>query len=187
MKEQDFLFIGPQAAGKTCIMNALLEKDIPKDHWATDKTEDKRGFFSKTTLCEIGGKEINDDELKDALSKAKHICLVFNGPELLEEVKEWQKGGINTSFITYWYRFSRGIRKNRNIWYIATHKDKYYGKDLAGDIKAAINDANEEYHKLCDHLEPRYIFHDSMNGSLFAINALNSDEVIDVYHKIKKQ
>lgn len=61
MKEQDFLFIGPQAAGKTCIMNALLEKDIPKDHWATDKTEDKRGFFSKTTLCEIGGKLTSDD------------------------------------------------------------------------------------------------------------------------------
>lgn len=202
MGKLDFLFLGPQGTGKTCIMNILKEKSIPSTYLASGTVFDKRGtvipFVPKTSLCEVGGFHSLDKDRISNIHGAKNICFVINGPEFLEEVRNWKNGGINSSFLTHWYRIILGERQKQDkktkdkekvghIWIIATHNDIYQGGNLDNEIKNAIKVANEKYlEEVTGSGAPRYIFHDALNGAFFAINATNKDEVLDVYHKIKK-
>lgn len=191
-KESDFLFVGPMAAGKTCIMKALSGGTAPDFHLQSGIEKGKRGFIvNPKKLYEIGGRQINNHVIIDYMRSTKNICFVFNGIELLGELNNWEKGGINTSFLTHWYRESRKIEdsgsKNCHIWFIATHKDEYKGDDMVKDIIQATHIANDKYKEIAGSSSKRYIYHDSLNGALFAVNAMKKSDVIDIYCKIKSK
>lgn len=199
MGKLDFLFLGPQGTGKTCIMNILLEKNIPSTHLASSTVSAKRGHLNPTSLCEVGGFHLLDRDRFNKIHGAKNICFVINGPELLKEVQKWKTGSENSSFLTHWYRIIANEKLKQDektkkesqigqVWIIATHNDMYEGNDLASDIKNAIKSANEEYgNEGLGNGALRYNFHDVLNGAFFTLNATNREEVLDVYHKIKNK
>ena len=94
--------------------------------------------------------------------------------------------GKNTSFCK---KICSELEKDANIWFIATHKDKFLdklpGEDLVASIQRALEDANVSYGNLFPNMAKRYHpFSKLMEGRLFAVNALNEDEVKDLFGKI---
>lgn len=166
-------------------MAALKQKHAPQVHVQTWVDECVRGTLKRTRLCEIGGYRNLDNERAECIQNDTNICFVFNGPQLLTDVRSWQQGGETTSFLSHWYKIIQSQSAGR-IWFIATYNDEYSGQNLVSDILQAIESANRAYREVAGAASKRYAFHDAMRGSLFAINAMNAKEVIDVYHIITR-
>ena len=183
-KKYDLILIGPQIAGKTALLRTLLGEE-PSEHYATQSNGEGKTigrWFKKLFVLDAGGKFNEFEKYSLWCKEAKKIIFVFNGCEMLEEVQNFEKAGKNTSFCR---RVCSDLEKDANICFVATHKDSYQGKNLVGEIHQSIEKANETYGEQFPNLSKRYHpFSKMMNGRLFAVNALNKDEVKVLFEKI---
>lgn len=192
-KKYDLILIGPQIAGKTALLRTLQGEE-PSEHYATQSNGegktigswfDKINPFHKNIFVLDAGGKFNEFEKYSLWCKeAKKIVFVFNGCEMLEEVLTFESAGKNTSFCR---RVCSDLEKDKdaNICFVATHKDLYQGKNLVSEIQQSIEKANKTYGEQFPNLSKRYHpFSKMMNGRLFAVNALDKDEVKVLFEKI---
>lgn len=195
MKKFDLILIGPQMAGKTALLRTFQKKE-PIEHTATQSNGEytkvsfgnwfHRNLGKDMIVLDAGGKDCEREKYPLWCKEATTILFVFNGCEMLDEVKYFGLPGKNTSFCK---KICSELEKDADIWFIATHKDKFLdkspGEDLVASIQRALEDANISYGNLFPNMAKRYHpFSKLMKGRLFAVNALNEDEVKDLFGKI---
>lgn len=189
MSKKKILLIGPQCTGKTCIIKILNGDAAPTEHIQTleQKTIRKGGLvFTKKEITEIGStQQIPERERKDGILCSDAIVFVFNGIEILNEMKNWQNGGETTSFLRNYFNFAMEKKFTKRIYFVATHKDQC--NEMRSKILNYAEKANHEYVKFSGG-SPRYNFYQEMaGGNLFPIDARDEKDVNDLYEIIVKQ
>lgn len=192
-KKYDIILIGPQMGGKTALLRTL-KGEKPQEHMATQSNGEPKkvslgNFFKRINpfhkdkvILDAGGKYNEFEKYSSWCKETKMIVYVFNGCELLNEIKNYANPGKNTSFCR---RVCAGLDNEANICFVATHQDLYQGEDMVGSIQRALEKANEEYGKVFPNLTKRYHpFSKLMNGRLFSVNALDAKEVMELFDKI---
>jgi GTPase SAR1 family protein len=190
-KKYDIILIGPQMAGKTALLNSLqgrktLEYIATQSNGEATKVSMgdwwKRNFGADKKILDTGGKFNEFEKYTEWCKESQIIVFVFNGCELLEEVKDFGLPGKNTSFCR---RICVDLEKDANVCFVATHKDLFQGTDMGSSILQAIEKSNNDYGLLFPNMTKRYYpFSELMIGRLFSANALNENEVKDLFKKI---
>ena len=191
-KKYDLILIGPRMAGKTALLRTI-KGEQPQEHIATQSNGEgkkismgnwlKRNFGSDTIILDTGSKYNEFERYTEWCQQAKTIVFVFNGCEFLDELKNYNSPGKNTSFCR---RICSEIEKdkNANICFVATHQDIFKG-NIVGPIQESMENANKEYEYQFPNMSKRYHpFSDMMQGRLFGVNALNTEEVKELFNKI---
>ena len=194
----DILLFGPQAAGKTQLYYSLrgLSYEDPRQTGQEDYTVKKDTIFgklgfSKYTIHEIGGKDIylnNKGFLNQEFGSNTKILFVFNGIDLIEELKNYKQGGYISSILRCYVMpaLAEDVDKScqRDIFFIATHEDEYDGEemDMGTEIFTCLEKANEEYRKVANGT--RYPFKKLLRGNLFCVNATDSAQVCKIFKNI---
>lgn len=197
----DILLFGPHAAGKTQIYYSLQGMEYT-DPLQTDQEEysiKKDGIFgwiglSSYSIQEIGGKDIylyDKKYLNQIFKLNTKLVFVFNGNDLIEELKNYHQGGRISSLIRCFvtpalYENESDDDFRRDIMFIATHEDEYQGseKDMETEIFTCLEKANEDYRKIANGI--RYPFKKLLRGNLFCIDATDSKQVSRVFNQINK-
>lgn len=188
-KKYDIILIGPKMAGKTALLRSLQGKE-PQEYIATQSNGEgttvgnwwKRNIGAGKKILDAGGRFNEFETYTKWCKESKIIVFVFNGCELLDEVKYYGCPGKNTSFCR---RVCVDLEKEANICFIATHKDLFQGTNMESSIHQALEKANNDYGQLFPNMTKRYNpFSDLMQGRLFAVNALDENEVKDLFNKI---
>ena len=195
----DILLFGPSAAGKTQLYHSLqgLDYNNPQQTDQGDYKVKKNNFFgwiglSKYTIHEIGGKDLylyNKDFLHDAFWSNSKLVFVFNGNDLIEELKNYKQGGYICSLLRCYVMPALNEKEadldcQQDIIFIATHEDEYEGPgmDMKTEIFNCLEKANEEYRKVANGT--RYPFKKLLRGNLFCVNATDSMQVGKVFDNI---
>ena len=197
MSKSDMIFVGPQAAGKTTLFQVIqgnmppqkYEATISNGEAVTIRTSAKPIFFGwfngKISVIDAGGKPSEFNNYKKWCQNAKRIIIVFNGVELLNEVKNCKEGGETTSFCRMLLSQLHDISTS-NLFFVATHADWYKGNGtMCDEIKNRIKQANEEYATLFN--SKRYPMIIDMFGRLYEVNATNQESVQNVFSSILNQ
>ena len=179
-KECDFLFVGPQGAGKTTIYERLLGNNIPEEYKATQNNDTVKrtgwfgwGLIGGPILADLGGIEQQINVYKDWLPLAKHVLFVFDGNEFIKELLNYQESGKISAMLKHDV-FRKASKKILNISFIATHADEYEGNtSMKEEIIQGLNIANEEYKKIAN--ADRYDFTSLFYGRLYCIDAIHDD------------
>lgn len=195
-KENDMIFIGPQAAGKTTILKVLGGDVAPTRHEATIsngkptqiKTSARRKFFGlirgKVSVIDAGGKQSEFRNYQEWCNNAEKVIIVFNGVELLNEIEDYKEGGETSSFLKMVLSQLEEIDAS-DLYFIATHADLYRGGgSLQEAIQQRINRVNEDYVSLFN--TKRYPMISQMRGCLFEVNATDPNSVEGVFSSILK-
>lgn len=191
----DFLLFGPQGAGKTQLYYSLqgLDYNDPQQTRQADYKVKKDNLFgrfglSKYTIHEIGGKSMSlyDKELlHPAFVSNSKLVFVFNGNELINELKNYKQGGLISALLKcYVMPALIDLNRQQDIFFIATHEDEYYGteKDMGTEIFNCLEKANEEYRKVANGT--RYPFKNLLRGNLFCVDATDSAQVSKIFKDI---
>ncbi len=198
----DILLFGPQNSGKTQLYYSLKGEEY-SDPQQTDRDEykvNKNGLlgwmgFSNYSIYEIGGKDLflsNKEFLHNSFMSNDRLIFVFNGNELIDEIKNYKQGGyissmLRCSIMPVLDKINAAAPNNpRDITFIATHEDEYEGtaRDMGTEIYARLEEANEKYLKEANG--ERYPFKKIMRGNLFCLDATDSDQVKKVFKHINK-
>ena len=195
----DFLLFGPHAAGKTQLYHSLqgLDYNDPQQTSQADykvKKDTLWGWIglSKFTIHEIGGKDIylyDKEFLHQAFMSNSKLVFVFNGNDLIDELKNYKQGGqISALLKCYVMPALMGkdddLNCEQDIIFIATHEDEYYGteRDMETEIFTCLEKANEEYRKVANGT--RYPFKKLLRGNLFCVDATDSAQVSKIFKNI---
>lgn len=196
MSKSDMIFVGPQAAGKTTLLQVLQGKEPPQKYEATISNGEATtirtiakpifwGWFNgKTSVIDAGGKTTEFNNYKNWCQKASRIIVVFNGIELLDEVENCEKGGETTSFCKMLLSQLHEIDAS-NLFFVATHADWYKGNNMCDEIKRRIKQANDEYYASFN--SKRYPMISDMLGRLYEVNATDQASVKNVFSSILNQ
>lgn len=197
-KQNDMIFIGPQAGGKTTLFQVLQGKEPPKVHTATISNGEPAtirtiaipkflGLINgKISVIDAGGKPTEFNNYKNWCQKAERIVIVFNGIKLLEEVEKCKEGGETTSFCKMSLSQLHEIGVS-NLYFVATHADQYSGRDgMCEEIQKRIKQANEEYTSLFSSSK-RYPMFSDILGRLYEVNATDPISVKKVFNSILSQ
>ena len=191
----DILLFGPHAAGKTQLYYSLRNKyySDPQQTGQADYKVNRDGIvgwlgLSKYTIHEIGGKDIylyDQTFLHQAFWENSKLIFVFNGNDLIEELRNYKQGGMISALLRC-YVMPALMDMDRQLIFIATHEDKYYSqeRDMETEIFACIEKANEEYRKVANGT--RYPFKKLLRGNLFCVDATDSAQVSKIFKNINK-
>lgn len=189
----DFILVGPENSGKTCIYELLQGHDLPSEYVQTRnvsgdvaKTDVFLQYFRGDTIMDTGGMPSEETRYEGWLQKVKYILYVFNGKELIHNFNHYEEGNIITAKLknAVIRKCGKNIEEINNIFFIATHKDEYEG-DLQRDIITKLQSANEEYKKKYHAL--RYEFEQLIHGHIYAVNATDKDDVWAMFNNIKEK
>lgn len=196
----DLIFIGPQAAGKTTLFEVLQGHNPPTVHNATQsnggasriRTSAKMvlgGLLrGRVSIIDAGGKDSEFNRYRDWCQQAKKVFVVFNGVELLKEMKKPETGGVTSSFIKRTLAELNEINAPR--YFVATFADVYYRDygstvSMTEAITERMGQVNTEYNELCDNGgAKRYPMANDMFGSLYEVNATDHSSVVSVFRPI---
>jgi len=157
--------------------------------------------FGKTIITDTGGRKLDSSTWNNYCLKGDRLIFyVFDGKEFLKELDcHWEGGEIGSSIrnellpiYRSYERMSEDSKKKsgynckvpisddglgKNVYFIATHKDKC----LIGDMKDKII---SKMNSIQDECPGRYFFHKRMLSTLYCINATDVDEVKQLFDKI---
>ena len=191
----DLILVGPKASGKTTFTEVLIQGTVPREHLSTISNgvpvKYKTGFLcfgNKYYILDSGGADNEVAQYDKWIKESNKIAFVFNGIELLEEVKKCENGGKITSLCRKICKMLDENKLGIPLYLIATHEDMYEGtKGLKSEIYDSLRDANDKYKEITSNNAQRYSFYSRMIGSLFTLDATNNDEVKHTFNSIVKE
>lgn len=193
-QKYDIILIGPQMAGKTTLLKSLQGNDL-QEYVATQSN----GEYTKVStgnwlgrilkadkkILDAGGKFNEFVRYSEWCKQSKIIVFVFNGCELIEEIKDPSSPGKNTSFCRNVFLMLKKDVKDANMCFVATHTDMYSSVDMVSFIQQALKNADDSYENMFPNMSKRYYpFDNMMQGRLFAVNAKDKKATKKLFDKI---